>query len=58
MRCENCRFANLINDLPYVSCRFNPPQDFRTHHGWPEVQRHEWCGKFEPRVQSGKEGAG
>ncbi len=54
-RCENCQFAGR-DTFSTVECRRHAPgyvvQEYQTityKPVWPEVQKDDWCGDFQPR---------
>ena len=64
--CENCRYSTKIEDAPNrLNCVFNPPTvsfafivdqrgtgQWPSVSGWPMVQPHQWCAKFDKKLDS------
>lgn len=55
--CENCRFREESHQGPhYGECHHGPPllQAPNSSMRWPNVSKHDWCGRFERRVDEKK----
>lgn len=55
MPCGDCKFyfERRPNEGFDGQCRAHPPTLFLTdtvEGYWPEVDKHDWCGEYKPRV--------
>jgi hypothetical protein len=41
--CGNCNFFSSMT----MECRYDPPTPEGEESGWPNVQKTDWCGKFQ-----------
>ena len=57
--CDMCRHSRRVNDLlGTMECRRYPPHpsdNFKSMGYFPAVDKHTWCGEFEPKRSIGEE---
>lgn len=57
--CDSCRHCRRVNDvLGVMECRRFPPvpdQTYTTKGIFPYVDKHTWCGEYQPKRKIGDE---